>query len=34
VMHTLWAAVLGTRLLSDATGDDVYARLAQDIPGI
>ena len=29
VMHTLWAAVLGTRLLSDATGDDVYARLAQ-----
>jgi AcrR family transcriptional regulator len=29
VMHTLWAAVLGTRLLADATGDDVYARLAQ-----
>ena len=29
VMHTLWAAVLGTRLLSDATGDDIFAGLVQ-----
>jgi AcrR family transcriptional regulator len=29
VTQTLQAGMLGTRLLSDATGDDVFARLAQ-----
>ena len=27
VGHTIWAAVLGTRLLSDATGEDIFAHL-------
>ena len=27
--HTLWAAALGNRILSDAIGDDLFARLAQ-----
>ena len=32
VGHTIWAAVLGTRLLSDATGEDIFAHLPESGP--
>ena len=29
VAHTLWSSTLGNRILADATGDDIFGRLAE-----